>query len=133
MQLYLSLSGTNTRKLVKQTTIWPIDRFFLITTPYYKRPLQEGMFQHFTAAAAEATGRPAVLYNIRHDTGISLANEVLLRLAELENIVGIKDYCADLAQSFALTATRPEEFVLLTGEDALFTRAPVAAPSQRSM
>jgi 4-hydroxy-tetrahydrodipicolinate synthase len=124
MPLYLGLSGSDTRKLVKQiehTADWPIDGY-LITAPYYTRPSQEGMFQHFTAAA-EATGRPIILYNIPYRTGVNLANEVLLRLAERENIVGIKDCCADPAQSFALTAARPEGFAVLTGEDAFFHAA----------
>ena len=82
--------------------------------------MQEGLFQHFTAAAAEATGRPIIPCNICHHTGVSLANEVLRRLAELENIVGIKDCCADPAKSFALTAPRPDEFLVLTDEDAFF-------------
>lgn len=124
MPLYLGLSGSDTRKLVKQiqhTTDWPIDGY-LITAPYYTRPSQEDMFQHFMAAA-EATGRPIILYNIPYRTGVNLANEVLLHLAERENIVGIKDCCADPAQSFALTAASPEGFAVLTGEDAFFHAA----------
>jgi dihydrodipicolinate synthase/N-acetylneuraminate lyase len=72
--LYLSLSGNNTCKLVKQTTIWPIDYFFDHRTVLQK-PLQERMFQNFTAAAAEATERPISLYNIRNNTSVSLVNE----------------------------------------------------------
>lgn len=124
MPLYLGLSGSDTRKLVKQiqrTADWPIDGY-LITVPYYTRPSQEGLFQHFSAAA-EATGRPIIVYNIPYRTGVNLTNETLLRLAERENIVGVKDCCADPAQSFALTAARPEGFSVLTGEDAFFHAA----------
>ena len=124
LPLYLGLSGSDTRKLVKQiqrTADWPIDGY-LITVPYYTRPSQDGLFQHFTAAA-EATGRPIIVYNIPYRTGVNLANDTLLRLAERDNIVGVKDCCADPAQSFALTAGRPEGFSVLTGEDGFFHAA----------
>jgi 4-hydroxy-tetrahydrodipicolinate synthase len=124
MPFYLGLSGSDTRKLVKQlerTSGWPIYGY-LITVPYYTRPSQEGLFQHFTAAA-EATGRPIIIYNIPYRTGVNLGNDTLLRLAERDNIVGVKDCCADPAQSFALTAAKPEDFGVLTGEDAFFHAA----------
>ena len=124
MPLYLGLSGSDTGKLVKQlqrTADWPIDGY-LITAPYYTRPSQEGLFQHFKAAA-KATGRPIIVYNIPYRTGVNLANDTLLRLAELDNVVGVKDCCADPAQSFALTAGRPEGFGVLTGEDPFFHAA----------
>lgn len=124
MPLWLGLSGSDTAKLVKQiqgTRDWPIDGY-LITVPYYTRPSQEGLFEHFSAAA-EATDRPIIVYNIPYRTGVNLANDTLLRLAEWENIVGVKDCCADPAQSFALTAAKPEGFGVLTGEDAFFHAA----------
>ena len=124
MPLYLGLSGSDTAKLVKQlarTAGWPIDGY-LITCPYYTRPSQEGMFQHFSALA-DATDRPIILYNIPYRTGVNLGNETLLRLAERSNIITIKDCCADPAQSFALTAAKPEGFAVLTGEDAFFHAA----------
>jgi 4-hydroxy-tetrahydrodipicolinate synthase len=64
-----------------------------------------------------------VLYNIPYRTGVNLANETLLSLAELPNIVGVKDCCADAAQSFDLLRLRPPGFAVLTGEDALFFTA----------
>jgi 4-hydroxy-tetrahydrodipicolinate synthase len=124
LPLWLGLSGSDTAKLVKQirlTADWPIGGY-LITVPYYTRPSQEGLYRHF-AAAAEASGRPIIVYNIPYRTGVNLANETLLRLAECEAIVGVKDCCADPAQSFALTAAKPEGFAVLTGEDAFFHAA----------
>lgn len=124
MPLWLGLSGSDTTELTKQlesTRDWPIDGY-LITVPYYTRPSQEGLFEHFSAAA-EATDKPIIVYNIPYRTGVNLANDTLLRLAERANIVGVKDCCADPAQSFALTAAKPEGFSVLTGEDAFFHAA----------
>ena len=124
MPLWLGLSGSDTAKLIKQierTADWPIDGY-LITVPYYTRPSQEGLFEHFSAAA-QATDRPIIVYNIPYRTGVNLTNDTLLRLAERDNIVGVKDCCADPAQSFALTAAKPEGFSVLTGEDAFFHAA----------
>ncbi len=124
MPIYLGLSGSDTRKLAKRlaaTESWPIDGY-LVACPYYSRPSQEGLWRHFTALA-EATPRPLVLYNIPYRTGVNLANETLFRLAELPNIVGVKDCCADAAQSFDLLRLRPTGFAVLTGEDALFHTA----------
>jgi 4-hydroxy-tetrahydrodipicolinate synthase len=121
LPVYLGLSGADTRKLaaaLARTAPWPIDGY-LIACPYYVRPPQEGMYRHF-ATLAQATERPIIVYNIPYRTGINLSNATLLRLAELPNIVGLKDCCVDQAQSFDLLRTRPPGFAVLTGEDALF-------------
>ena len=86
MPLYLGLSGSDTAKLAKQlqrTAGWPIDGY-LITCPYYTRPSQDGLFQHFSALA-EQTERPIIVYNIPYRTGVNLANDTLLKLAERDN------------------------------------------------
>lgn len=122
--LYLGLSGSDTRKLLKaldRTASWPVQGY-LIACPYYTRPSQDGLFRHFAALAGH-TQRPLVVYNIPYRTGVNLANDTLLRLAALPNIVGVKDCCADNAQSFDLLRARPARFSVLTGEDALFYSA----------
>jgi 4-hydroxy-tetrahydrodipicolinate synthase len=122
--IYLGVSGSDTRKLVKalaRTSTWPIDGT-LIACPYYTRPSQEGLYRHF-AALAGATTRPILVYNIPYRTGVNMANDTLLRLAELPNIVGVKDCCADQTQSFDLMRARPPGFSVMTGEDALFYAA----------
>src|SRR5205807_1999642 len=92
---------------------------YLIACPYYTRPSQEGLYRHF-AALAGATDRPILVYNIPYRAGVNMANDTLLRLAELPNIVGVKDCCADQIQSFDLMRARPADFSVMTGEDALF-------------
>jgi len=124
LPLYLGLSGSDTRKLVKtlsQRAAWPVEGY-LIACPYYVRPSQEGLYRHF-AALAEATDRPILIYNIPYRTGVNATNETLLRLAEFPNIVGLKDCAADAAQSAELLRRKPAGFSVLTGEDAQFHAA----------
>jgi len=122
--IYLGVSGSDTRKVAKtlaHTGPWAIEGY-LIACPYYTRPSQEGLYRHFAALAGE-TGRPILIYNIPYRTGVNMANDTLLRLAALPNIVGVKDCCADAAQSFDLMRAKPAGFSVMTGEDALFYAA----------
>jgi 4-hydroxy-tetrahydrodipicolinate synthase len=117
----LGLSGAGTRKmmnLLAETASWPID-FYLISSPYYVRPSQRGLWQHFSLLANQAA-HPIVLYNIPYRSSVNLDNDTLLRLAEHPNIVGLKDCCADRAQSAALLRARPSAFRVLAGDDARY-------------
>lgn len=119
--VYLGLSGSHTEKMLAtmaHTETLPVDGY-LVACPYYTRPSQEGLYRHFRALA-EATERPLVLYNIPYRTGVNLANATLLRLAEISNIVGVKDCCAEVAQSAELLRRRPGDFSVMTGEDVQF-------------
>jgi 4-hydroxy-tetrahydrodipicolinate synthase len=122
--ILLGLSGSNTRALLdtlEQTASWPID-FYLISCPYYSRPSQRGLELHFRALADRAS-HPMALYNIPYRTGVNLGNEAMLRLAAHPNIVGLKDCCADRGQSIELLRRRPQDFAVLTGEDAQYQEA----------
>jgi 4-hydroxy-tetrahydrodipicolinate synthase len=124
LPIYLGLCGSDTRKMLhglEATDGWPISGY-LIACPYYSRPSQQGLFEHF-AALAGRTEKPILLYNIPYRTGVNLVNETLFRLAALPNIVGVKDCCADAGQTFDLLRGRPAGFSVLTGEDALFFNA----------
>ena len=119
--LFLGVSGSDTREVIAtlaRIASWEVDGT-LIACPYYTRPSQLGLFRHFTALADAAT-KPIMIYNIPYRTGVNLGNETMLRLAEHPNIVGLKDCCANPAQSFDLLRQRPPNFAVLTGEDALF-------------
>jgi 4-hydroxy-tetrahydrodipicolinate synthase len=121
LPIYLGLSGSDTRKDIRalqRTACWPIDGY-LIACPYYTRPSQLGLYHHF-AALADNTAKPILIYNIPYRTGVNLGNDQMLQLAEVANIVGVKDCSADSAQSFDLLRRRPRDFAVLTGEDALF-------------
>lgn len=122
--LFLGLSGSDTAKLVRsvsQPTPWSVDGY-LISCPYYTRPSQSGLLQHFTTIA-QAADRPVALYNIPYRTGVNLANATAVALAAIPNIVGLKDCCADPAQTFDLLRRKPDDFALLTGEDAHYYSA----------
>jgi 4-hydroxy-tetrahydrodipicolinate synthase len=124
LPIFLGLCGSDTRRMaqrIRDTRAWPIDGY-LITCPYYTRPSQDGLRQHFTLLT-EQTDKPIALYNIPYRTGVNLTNETLLQLAELPNIVGVKDCCAVHGQTFDLLCTRPAGFSVMTGEDALFYSA----------
>jgi 4-hydroxy-tetrahydrodipicolinate synthase len=124
MPLCLGLSGSSTMSMLDtldDTAAWPIDGY-LIASPYYSRPSQRGLLQHFSALADHASW-PVVLYNIPYRTAVNLGNETLLRLAEHPKIVGLKDCCADRAQSIDLLRQRPADFRVLTGEDAQYYQA----------
>ncbi len=122
--IYLGLSGSDTRKLIKtlqHVQDWGADGY-LVACPYYTRPSQRGLFEHFSALA-DSTDRPILIYNIPYRTGVNLGNETMLRLAERTNIVGVKDCCADPAQTFDLIRHKPSGFAVLTGEDPHFYSA----------
>jgi 4-hydroxy-tetrahydrodipicolinate synthase len=91
--------------------------------PYYNRPSQDGLIAHFRAVAA-ATDRDVLIYNIPYRTAVNLANDSLIELAEVGNIVGVKDSSGSIAQSLELLARKPTNvpggFSVLTGEDALY-------------
>jgi 4-hydroxy-tetrahydrodipicolinate synthase len=119
--VFVGIGGNATAKVIKTIKRLARREFpgIVSVCPYYNRPTQAGLREHFTAIA-EATDRQILIYNIPYRTSVNLTNETLLRLAELPNIVGVKDSSGSIAQSLDLLATRPAGFSVLTGEDALF-------------
>ena len=91
----------------------------LVVTPYYNKPSQRGLFEHFTTVAA-AMDLPVLLYNIPGRTGREIEPETILRLAEsVGNIRGVKDAVGDLTKASWLAARKPDDFDILAGDDAL--------------
>ena len=119
--VFVGVGGNATRKVLATLKRLERHRFEGIVSvcPYYNRPSQDGMREHFTRIA-EATDRQILVYNIPYRTSVNLANDTLLRLAELPNVVGVKDSSGNLAQSLELLRQRPEGFAVMTGDDALF-------------
>jgi 4-hydroxy-tetrahydrodipicolinate synthase len=89
----------------------------LLVVPYYNRPPQEGLYQHFKAIAS-ATHLPIILYNVPSRTAMNLAPETALRLAQMDNIVGVKEASGDLAQVGAIIADAPPGFLVWSGNDS---------------
>ena len=90
----------------------------LHVTPYYVKPTQRGMMEHYRAIT-DAVDRPIVLYNVPGRTGVTLTPDTVLRLAENPRIIGIKQAVADLDQVSAILQSRPPRFAVLSGEDSL--------------
>jgi len=113
-------TGTNSTKDTIEFTLAAQDLgadAALIVTPYYNRPSQEGVFQHFQAIA-RAVEIPIILYNVPSRTGVDLTLDTLERLAEFPNIVGIKDATGDLIRPIALRRRLGDRFIQLSGHDA---------------
>lgn len=119
--IYAGLGGNNTRDLINKVKV--VEKYdvngILSVTPYYSKPSQRGIFEHFRSLS-EATDLNIVVYNIPYRTGVNIENETIYKLAELDNLVGIKDCCANLKQTTDLLLNPPKDFSILTGEDVLF-------------
>jgi 4-hydroxy-tetrahydrodipicolinate synthase len=89
----------------------------LLVAPYYNKPGQEGLYRHYRAVA-EAVDIPQILYNVPGRTASDIANDTVLRLAEIPNIVGIKDATGNLARGTDLILRAPEGFAIYSGDDA---------------
>lgn len=90
----------------------------LLTTPYYSKPPQEGLYRHF-AAIAGATSLPCVIYNIPGRTGVNVTLETQLRIAEIPNVAGVKEASGDLGQIAAIVESAPRTYHVWSGDDAL--------------
>ena len=90
----------------------------LSVTPYYNKPTQEGLYEHYKAIAG-STALPIVLYNVPGRTGVNIEVKTVVRLSEIRNIVGIKEASANVAQMSEIYASCREDFLLLSGDDPL--------------
>jgi 4-hydroxy-tetrahydrodipicolinate synthase len=92
----------------------------LIVAPYYNKPTQEGLYQHFRTVAEAVAPLPVVLYNVPGRTSSNIAAETTLKLArEIENVVAVKEASGNLAQIMEILRQRPEGFLVLSGDDAM--------------
>lgn len=90
--------------------------YTLSVVPYYNKPSQEGIYQHFKAIA-EAVDIPMIIYNVPGRTVVNMSNEVILRLAQLHNIVGVKEASGDIARALSLFKHAPKDFAIYSGDD----------------
>jgi 4-hydroxy-tetrahydrodipicolinate synthase len=91
---------------------------FLSVTPYYNKPTQEGLFQHYKALA-ESTSLPIVVYNVPGRTGVNVEPPTLARISELPNVVAVKEASGNVSQMCEICATVRKDFIVLSGDDAL--------------
>jgi 4-hydroxy-tetrahydrodipicolinate synthase len=90
----------------------------LSVTPYYNKPTQEGLFQHYRAIA-EAVSLPIILYSVPGRTGVNIEPVTVKRLAQIENIIGIKEASGNVSQMAGILNAVPEDFIVLSGDDAI--------------
>jgi 4-hydroxy-tetrahydrodipicolinate synthase len=90
----------------------------LSVTPYYNKPTQEGLYQHFRAIA-EAVALPIILYSVQGRTGVNIEPATVKRLAQIENIIGIKEASGNVAQMATILNIVPHDFIVFSGDDAL--------------
>src|ERR1700760_3903006 len=117
----VGIGGNNTAELIDELKSFPLDKAeaVLSASPYYSKPSQEGLFQHYKALAA-ASPKPILLYNVPGRTGRNLSAATTIRLArEVKNIAGIKEASGDMAQCMEILRDRPEHFLVVSGDDAL--------------
>lgn len=121
LPVYFGAGGNCTKKMSEQVKFYEGIgvQGFLTVSPYYNRPDQRGIYEHFKRLS-EATSLPIVLYNIPYRTGRNMENETILKLAELNNIIGIKDSCGNVSQTIELLASKPANFSVLTGDDLMY-------------
>ncbi|HEU0139081.1 MAG TPA: 4-hydroxy-tetrahydrodipicolinate synthase [Bryobacteraceae bacterium] len=91
----------------------------LSVTPYYNKPTQEGLYQHYKAIAGAVRNLPIIVYSVQSRTGVNVEPATLKRLAEIDNIAGVKEASGNLAQVASVVHHVPPEFVVLSGDDAV--------------
>jgi len=119
--IYVGVSSNSTRKVIDQ--IKDLNQYdiagYLVTSPYYNLPSQQGIFEHYSMLA-DATDKHILIYNIPYRTGRNVENSTILKLSKISNIVGIKDSSGIVSQSIELLRERDSHFAVFTGEDMLF-------------
>ncbi|QZK90194.1 4-hydroxy-tetrahydrodipicolinate synthase [Flavobacterium sp. CHNK8] len=121
LPLVLGVGGNNTAKVVAELETRDLSAFtaILSVSPYYNKPTQEGIYQHFKAVA-EASPIPVILYNVPGRTASNMLPSTVLRLAhEFKNVVAIKEAAGDLVQAMQLIQNKPSEFLVISGDDMI--------------
>lgn len=119
--LLLGFGGNNTAVMIEKMKSDSFEGFdaLLIVTPFYNKPNQEGLYQHYKALAA-ASPKPIVMYNVPGRTGVNLLPETVLRIvADCPNVIAVKEASGNPEQIKKLLAEKPEDFTVISGDDAL--------------
>lgn len=119
LPLVLGVGGNNTHSVVAELKSRDLSKFqaILSVSPYYNKPTQEGIYQHFKMIA-EASPVPVILYNVPGRTASNMLPDTVLRLAkEFKNIIGIKEAAGDIVQAMKLIQNKPKDFLVISGDD----------------
>ncbi|HEX8460599.1 MAG TPA: dihydrodipicolinate synthase family protein, partial [Segetibacter sp.] len=112
--IVIGIGGNNTRQLLQDMESYPLDKAtaILSASPYYNKPSQEGIFQHYKLLSREAP-KPVILYNVPGRTGSNITAETTIRLAkECENVQGMKEASGNMIQCLHILKNRPSEFLV---------------------
>lgn len=121
LPLVLGVGGNNTLKVVEELQTRDFSHFsaILSVSPYYNKPTQEGIYQHFKAVAA-ASPIPVIVYNVPGRTASNMLPTTVIRLAkDFKNIIGIKEAAGDIVQAMKLIQNKPEGFLVISGDDMI--------------
>ena len=120
LPVVVGVTGNNTAELCERIHDWDVNGVaaFLVATPAYNKPGQDGLKAHYTAVA-DAAQRPVILYNVPGRTSCNMSASTTLALAEHPNVIGIKEASGDLEQIGDILASRPAHFAVWSGDDAL--------------
>lgn len=121
LPLVLGIGGNNTQEVIKELQTRDLSAFtaILSVSPYYNKPSQEGIYQHFKAIA-QASPLPILLYNVPGRTSSNMLPSTVIRLAkDCKNIIGIKEAAGDIVQAMKLIQQAPEEFLVISGDDMI--------------
>lgn len=120
--LVIGIGGNNTKAVVDEITSTPLDAFsaILSVVPYYNKPSQEGIYQHY-CAIAQASPLPVILYNVPGRTGVNMLAETTLRLAAEfpGKIIGVKEASGNISQMDEIIKKKPSEFMVISGDDGI--------------
>jgi 4-hydroxy-tetrahydrodipicolinate synthase len=119
--MVLGVGGNNTAKVVEELKTRDLSQFaaILSVSPYYNKPTQEGIYQHFKAVS-EASPIPVIVYNVPGRTSSNMLPATVIRLAnDFKNIIGIKEAAGDIVQAMKLIQTKPEGFLVISGDDMI--------------
>jgi 4-hydroxy-tetrahydrodipicolinate synthase len=119
--MVLGVGGNNTAKVVEELKTRNLSQFaaILSVSPYYNKPTQEGIYQHFKAVS-EASPIPIIVYNVPGRTSSNMLPATVIRLAnDFKNIIGIKEAAGDIVQAMKLIQTKPEGFLVISGDDMI--------------
>ena len=114
----VGIGGNSTKEVIENLKSFPLEKAtaVLSASPYYNKPSQEGIYQHYKALAA-ASPKPIILYNVPGRTGSNMTAETTLRLAKKKNIAGMKEASGNMVQCMHILRDKPEEFLLVSGDD----------------
>ena len=121
LPLVLGVGGNNTMKVVEELKTRDLSAFVAVlsVSPYYNKPTQEGIYQHFKAVA-EASPIPVILYNVPGRTASNMLPSTVLRLAnDFKNVVAIKEAAGDMVQAMQLLKNKPKDFLVISGDDMI--------------